>query len=313
MQLVAFAGLFCAQLFAQNPSSWVFAGLDGRLKYRTDGKGNKILDFSYCGYEGGGVALPSVPVAQRISPISGDNTTHIQAAIDAVAGLAPNANGIRGALLLEPGVYDVSGTLNLSVSGVILEGSGSGSGGTILNMNGSPHLLFSVGGSGSWTTTGATTNMTDSYVPSGAKSFHVSDSSGFAVGDTILINRPVTPAWIHSMGMDTLTRNGAPQTWIPAGTIIETDRAITAISGDQITLDVPVADDFDSTLLQGSLTQYTFPARVSQIGIEHLQVVAPAVNVDISMPQFTGIAMNAVIDSWMRDVAFQDTQNPSTR
>ena len=310
--LAALAGSLCSQLSAQNPSSWVFAGSDGRLNYRTDSKGNKILDYSYAGYQGGGVALPSVTVAQRISPIGGDNTAHIQAAIDTVAGLAPNANGIRGAVLLEPGIYDVAGTLNLNVSGVILEGSGSGSGGTILNMNGSPHLLFSFGGSGSWITTGATVNITDSYVPSGANSFHISDASGFAVGETILINRPATAAWIHFMGMDTLTRNGVPQTWIPAGTIIETDRIITAISGKQITLDVPVADDFDSSLLQGSITQYTFPTRVSQIGIEHLQVVAPALNVDISMPQFTGIAMNAVIDSWMRDVAFQDTQNTVT-
>src|SRR6516162_68627 len=181
--LAALAGSLCFQLSAQNPSSWVFAGSDGRLNYRTDSKGNKILDYSYAGYQGGGVALPSVTVAQRISPIGGDNTAHIQAAIDTVAGLAPNANGIRGAVLLEPGIYDVAGTLNLNVSGVILEGSGSGSGGTILNMNGSPHLLFSFGGSGSWITTGATVNITDSYVPSGANSFHISDASGFAVGE----------------------------------------------------------------------------------------------------------------------------------
>src|SRR5262249_16834797 len=152
--------------------------------------------------------------------------------------------------LLAPGIYDVSGTLKLSVSGVILQGSGSGSGGTTLNMNGSPHLLFSFGGSGSWTITGSAVNVTDSYVPSGASSFNVNDASSFAVGDTILINRPVTTAWIHFMGMDTLTRNGVPQTWIPAGTIIKTDRTITAISGNQIILDVPVADDFDATLLQ---------------------------------------------------------------
>jgi hypothetical protein len=308
-QHMACAALFCAQVYAQNPSSWVFVGSDGKLHYKTDANGNQILDFSSAGYQAGGVALPSVGVAQTVTPISGDNTAQIQAAINSVAALTPDANGIRGAVLLRPGTYDVSGTLNLNVGGVVVEGSGSGSGGTILNMTGAPHLMFSAGGSGSWSTTGPAVNMTDSYVPSGATSFDVSDASSFHVGNTILINRPVTTAWIHFMGMDTLMRNGAPQTWIPAGTIIETDRVITAINGNRITIDTPLADDFDSTLLQGSIVQYTFPTRVSQIGIEHLQVVAPAVNVVITSPQFTGITMSALIDSWMQDVAFQDTQN----
>src|SRR5579884_3898366 len=154
--------------------------------------------------------------------------------------------------------------------------------------------------------------MTDAYVPSGAISFHVSDASTFNVGDTILIHRPVTAAWIHFMGMDTLTRNGAPQTWIPVGSIIETDRTITAISGNQITIEAPLADNFDSTLLQGSVTRYTFAGRLSQIGLEHLRVTAPAVDVIISSPQFTGLAMNSAIDSWVSDISFQDTQNTVT-
>src|SRR5579872_4458978 len=172
MQLAAIASLLCAQLCAQNTSSWVFAGSDGKLHYRTDSNGNKILDYSFAGYKGGGVALPTVPVTETVSAISGDNTAHIQAAINAVAAMGPDANGFRGAVLLEPGTYNVSGTLNLAASGVVLRGSGSGSGGTVLNMTGSPHLLINAGGSGSWATTGATVNMTDAYVPSGATSFH---------------------------------------------------------------------------------------------------------------------------------------------
>src|SRR6516225_7074517 len=107
-------------LFAQATSSWVFAGPDGHLHYKTDSNGNRILDYSYAGYQGGGVALPTVPVAQTIGPVSGDNTAHIQAAIDAVSAGTPDANGFRGAVLLQAGTYAVSGTLHITTGGVVL-------------------------------------------------------------------------------------------------------------------------------------------------------------------------------------------------
>src|SRR5205823_15023188 len=158
-----------------------------------------------------------------------------------------------------------------------------------------------ISGSGSWQTIGASASMTDSYVPSGSTSFNVDDASIFSVGDTILIRRPVTEAWIRFMGMDTLVRNGQPQTWISAGSTITTDRTIAAISGNQITLDVPLTDSFDSQFLNppgGSLVKYTFPGRISQVGAENLTVIAHPVNVDITQPQFTGLSLSAAINVW---------------
>src|SRR6516164_6285492 len=52
----------------QVTSSWVFVGSDGQLHYKTDSQGNRIMDFSWAGYKGGGVPLPSVPVQQTLSP-----------------------------------------------------------------------------------------------------------------------------------------------------------------------------------------------------------------------------------------------------
>ena len=299
-------------LSAQATSTWVFMGSDGHLHYKTDANGNRILDYSYAGYKGGGVALPVVPVAQTIGPVSGDNTSHIQAAIDAVAGRTPDANGFRGAVVLQAGTYAVSGTLHITTGGVVLRGSGSGSGGTNLNMTGSPHLLLSISGSGSATTTGSTASITDSFVPSGALSFNVNSTSGFSVGDTILVQRPVTQPWVHFMGMDTLTRNGAPQTWISVGTLIKTDRTIAAISGNKITLDAPLTDSFDSSLLNppgGSIVHYTFAGRIAQVGVEHLSVTAPAQDVDISMPQYQALSMNSTINGWLQDIVVHDTDN----
>jgi hypothetical protein len=137
-------------------------------------------------------------------------------------------------------------------------------------------------------------------------------SSTFDVGDTILVRRPVTAEWIHLMGMDTLVRNGQPQTWISAGSTISTDRVIAAIDGSRITLDVPLTDSFDSTYLNppgGSVVKYTFAGRISDVGAEDFTVIAHPVNADISEPQYTGLSVSAVIDGWVRNVVFQDTQN----
>ncbi len=307
--------LAASVLSAQSASTWVFFGSDGLLHYKTDSQGNRIMDFSFAGYKGGGVALPVIPVAASASPVSGDNTSNIQAAIDSVSQLSPDANGFRGAVLLAAGRYDVSGTLNVTAGGVVLRGSGSGANGTILNMTGSAHLLLSIKGSGTWQTVGPSAVMTDSFIPSGVMSFHVDNASSFSVGDSVLILRPVTQNWVHFMNMDTLVRNGQPQTWIKIGTSIRTDRVIAGISGNQITLDAPLTDSFDGTLLNppaGSMVKYTFPGRISQVGVEHLGVIAPAQDLDISNPQFQAMTMDTVINGWVRDVAIQDTDNSVT-
>jgi hypothetical protein len=81
--------------------------------------------------------------------------------------------------------------------------------------------------------------ITSGYVPSGASSFTVSSAAGFAVGNTVIVERPVTADWVHFMDMDTLVRDGQPQTWLGTSTRIRSDRVIKAISGNQVTLDVP--------------------------------------------------------------------------
>jgi hypothetical protein len=155
--------------------------------------------------------------------------------------------------------------------------------------------------------------MTDPYVPSGAMSFHVDNASAFAVGDTVLIHRPVTTAWLALMGMDKLKNSsGQPQTWLGAGSTIDTDRTIAAISGNTITLDAPLTDSFDAKYLSppgGSVVKYTFAGRISQVGVEHLALVGPALDIPIAQPQYSGFSINNAIDVWVSDVVVQDTQN----
>jgi hypothetical protein len=284
-------------------STWVFYGSDGKLAYRTWGNGNKIMDFSHAGYMGGGVALPDVAVVRTLNPSGGDDSAALQGAIDAVAAL-PLQGGFRGALLLGAGTFHLSTQINITSSGVVVRGSGSGTGGTLIQSTAT--TLFSIMGSGSPSQSGSV-NMTDSYVPSGTTSFNVSSAAGFAPGNTVMVTRTVTSSWVHLLGMDTLVRDGAPQTWLAPGTKITTDRVVAAVSGNRITLDAPLTDSFDSVYLGtpvGTLAHYSWSGRISQVGLERLRIVCPA-----SASTYRSVTINNIIDSWVRDVAIQDGTN----
>ena len=62
---------------------------DDRITYLNDEQGNRILDFSYCGYKGSEQDIPSVRNAVFVPWTAGDNTSRIQRAIDYVASLVP--------------------------------------------------------------------------------------------------------------------------------------------------------------------------------------------------------------------------------
>jgi hypothetical protein len=241
------------------------------------------------------VKLPSVAAAQRLKPAPGDNTARIQAALD-------NATS---AVVLAPGVYEVAGTLSITRSGVVLRGER----GAIIRLTGKPHQFLEIRGTGTWHEDGPAAPILDAYVPSGATAFRVQGASAFHEGDRVLVLRPVTAEWIHFMGMDTLVRDGKPQTWIPAGTVIRTDRVIDSVEGDRITLDVPLSDALDCQFTSASLVHYSFPGRITEVGVEGLRIEAPFEDVPITEPQYTALRMDAVEDSWARDLDIQETQN----
>jgi len=307
--LLALSCLSGGALFAQPASAWVYFGSDGLLHYTTDSRGNRIMDFSSSGYMGGGVALPDqvAPVQQVLDPSGGDDTAAIQTAIDAVSAL-PMVDGFRGMVLLNAGQFNISRPLKISASGLVVSGSGSGDGGTVIALsdNAAGFHGFDISGTGSYVTSNSV-GITDLYVPAGTNTITVADASGFAVGDNVSISRPVTQDWVHFMGMDTLVRNGQPQIWIPVGHQITTDRTIAAIEGNTLILDVAVTDSFDSAYLGtpvGTVSKYTFPGRISQVAVEHLMILAPQ-----GTTVYDAITMDNIIDSWILDVVGQETMN----
>lgn len=273
--------LFCAKTQAAPRITWIDFR-DGHLIYGSDEKGNRIPDFSSAGYEGGGVPIPSVPVAATLDPVSsGDDTPRIQLAIDDLARRPLAQNGFRGALLLRAGAYRIASTIDLDASGIILRGEGTGANATILIAEGQPRTLIRVTGDGSWQPAGVRHNILDAYVPVGANSLTIDDHDDLKPGDRVIVEWAMDANFIHSIGMDRIPPRPDGQAivqWQP-GMGLKFDRRIVAVdhtaNGERITLDAPL-----TTVMQSGenpvVWRYTFPGRIDHVGIENLRTQAAA-------------------------------------
>jgi hypothetical protein len=100
--------------------------------------------------------------------------------------------------------------------------------------------------------------------------------------------------------MDTLVRDGAPQTWIAPGTVHQWDRHVAAVAGNRVTLDAPISDSIDAKYVTGaSLAKYTYPGRITQVGLEDIELDSPARS---ATTQLSLVRVDGVIDGWIRNV-----------
>lgn len=307
----AAAALSLAITLASTAHAWISAKVqidaNGRLSYPADASGNRIPDYSYAGYKGGGVALPAnIPVRVTVNPISGDDTANIQAAIDQVGNLPLQSDGYRGTVLLSAGVYEVAGTLRLNKSGVVLAGVGdddSSTSNTILRRSGTSTADVITAGGGAndqfkSEIAGTRREITTPRVTVGSRTFTVNDASPFAVGDNIVILHPSTAAWITAMNNGGVTDTNV---WQPGDIDIRYHRYITAISGNTITIDAPVFNHLDRSLSISYVYKYDRTGVLTNIGIEDLQIDIVTAGSTSETHCEDAVQFIEAEDSWIRD------------
>ncbi|MDE3099589.1 MAG: RICIN domain-containing protein [Verrucomicrobiota bacterium] len=296
---IAASFLFAISNSAFAQATWVHLDSNNNLVYHVDSMGNRIPDFSYAGYGEGGVPLPSnVAVQQTLSPSGGDDTANIQNAIIAVEALSPDGNGIRGAVLLNPGTFQLGGTLAITNGGVVLEGSGTNQ--TTLLFTGNSRLCISVSGSGGRSEVGATVHITDNYVPLNATSFDVDNPGEFAVGDSIVVNRAVTQPWIDAIGMTNY--------WKPNGGI-SFERTVTAINGNRISIDIPLCNPIEMQYVTGAVYRYTFTGRISQVGLRNFQISSSFDDIAAHIGAGRAIQFDKCQNCWASDLILNHFYN----
>jgi len=296
-------------ILAQYEPSILYYNNSNQLVYVSDEDGNHIPDFSYVGYKNGEEPLPNVEVVLEISPISGDNTAHIQAAIDQVEALALNENGHRGALLLLPGEYPVSGELIVNNSGVVIRGSGDGENPTlntiIRGVGNIPdeRTLIRIGtnnksGFGGQVA-GTRQDIISPYIPTGSRTFEVADASVYTIGDNIIIKHPSTTEWLATVDNG---GTGSDAPWNPGEINLVFNRHITNIEGNKIQVATPIYDKLDRSLSQSYVYTYNGNSQLKECGIENLRIFIESSGVTGRDHVKTAINMIGVDNSWIKGV-----------
>ncbi len=300
---ILFAGV-SAGLVARETPPPVKTDASGALVYETDAAGNRVPDFSHAGYGGGGVPLPEVPARVLVSPAEGDDGARIQAAIDQVAKFAPDAIGLRGAVLLAPGRYEIAGQLKITGAGIVLRGSGAGEDGTVLVATGAGRrALIEVAGRDLRQLSGEARPVGDEIVPVGAASLHLADTAGLTPGMSVTIERPSPAEWIKFMGMDDSPGRQGYQ-WKPGTLDVGWDRVITAVQDGAVTLDAPLSLALEKRFGGATLRPYVQEGYLAHCGVERLRCVS---DYDANNPldeqhAWNAIDLHAVRDAWVADV-----------
>ncbi len=297
---------FCIGLI-QTPKAQTFdlQVKNGKINYIQDNKGNRILDFSYCGYKSSEQKIPDPANVIFVPHMEGDASTEIQRAIDYVSVLKPDNNGFRGAVLLDKGVYTLNRELWIKTSGVVLRGSDKDE--TVLLKKGvDRNAMLHIEGVNDKINS-KPVNVTSDYVPVNSHVLELSSVSGLKVGDKINIVRPCTKEWIESIGCDIFGGGISALGWKPGDMDVTWDRTITAIDGKKITIDVPLTVAIDEKFGGATVSSYQWNGRISESGIEHLTLIS---DYDKNYPKdedhcWTGISIDNATDCWVRQVNFK--------
>jgi hypothetical protein len=331
---MAIAQCLVPQLRAQDLSlsvSRVYPGGGGRLVYVPDEQGNLIHDASHAGFGGGGVALPQVPVVETVWPVAGDNSEHLQAAIDRVSARPLDGAGWRGALLLRAGYYPLATPLRIRASGIVLRGEGMGDTGTVLigtraaatagagrggrGGRGPGTLVVVAGEGGPVPDEAGRQAIADDYVAVGSRRLRLDSARGFRPGDTLIVRRSGNQEWIDAVGM------GAGSTaspWRPFD--VDWDRVVVDVQDNTIEIDAPLTCAIERRWGGGAVMPYTDPARIDQVGIENLRGISefdPAVRTtqygNMDRPDYAAEEYYADENHYRDFISFDNVKNAWVR
>jgi hypothetical protein len=287
----------------------LFAAGAASLSFAAQPQGNPTdIDFSFAGFQAGGRPLPAIAAVIAVRPSGKDDTLLLQSALDHVASLPVGANGFRGAVLLRPGRFHVSGQVRLHASGVVLRGSGNAPNGTVIVAEGiGRRTLIQVGGD-SEPAVGEPIHINDAKVNAGARRITLASVAGLQVGSRVVVRRASTAAWIKSHAMSGLPGNFADARidWKPGSHDLVWDRTITSIDvgARQVDLDAPITFELAPSAGPGSLELVHGNASLQNIGVESLRLESafdPA-NLKDEEHSWIAITLDHVEDAWVRNI-----------
>ncbi len=287
-------------------SSLVSMGSNGNLIYTPDNKGNVVPDFSAVGYLNGESPIPTIGVVLTVNPVAGDNLANVQNAINQVAAMPVDASGYRGTILFTAGTYNLSDTVTISASGIVLRGAGfNGTGTNFIATKTAQHTLFNFVGSSSTSYNSSNSTrkaITDPYVAIGKKQITVASGHTFARGDKVFVHRIPNDAWIILLGMNLLSNiDPLAVNWTASAYDMDSERKIENINGNVITLDAPIMDIIDPVYSTGELVKFT-DNRIKNCGIENMRISSTYTSSTDENHGWEAVAFDKIYNSWAKNL-----------
>jgi len=262
-------------------------------------KDEVFIDYSYCGYKASEDSIPVVPSVLLVPCSVGDQTEHLQNAIQKVASL-PLKNGFRGAIQLEEGTYTLSGRLRIQTDGIVLRGAGAAK--TRLVLQGTNRQpAFCIEGRES-------TFKADTIWVAG-KDFHALND-----GMEYVIVHPSTKQWIKDLGCDIYGGGISALGWKPG----DVDVSFRRSKQQNLRIDASTEGSNTNNGLSAPIPMYwgmdsvyvmtvANNGRIQHIGIENLTIQAEVKGNNPKDEQhlWTGISIEHAEDCWVRCVNFE--------
>ncbi len=278
---------------------------DGKLLYTKDNRGNRIPDFSFCGYRSSEQLIPALPNVIFVPKQDGDASDIIQCAINYVATLKPDASGFRGAVLLDKGVFHLYKSIWIRTAGIVLRGSDKNETKLIKHGYDRGALIYIEGVNNQILKDSF--QLTADYVPVNQQEIEVANVSGLKAGDRLKIIRPSTKEWIASIGCDIFGGGESALGWKPGDSNISWDRTITEVDGKRIKFDAPLTTAIDSRFGSAKIYRYEWNERISESAVENMTLES---DYNRQYPKdedhcWTGISIENAENCWVRQVNFR--------
>ena len=307
-RILIMTGLLALALSAKAQEADPLSVKDSTITISPYANGDRIPDYSFCGYMAGDEELPDlladpgIPVIRLTAP-TGDATEMIQRALDFAGGMTARPGGFKAVVLLTDGVYNIEGSLRISSSGVVLRGQGRN---TILKGCGiSREPVINIGGKGT-EYLGTQHQIACGYLPVNSVRIPLGEGHGLKAGQTVRITRPSTEEWIKSIGADKIGLHADYNVpaWKAGDFDLHFHRTVVSADADGITVDVPLPQAFDEQWGGGLVQNCIRPDIIRDFAVENLSIES---EFEAGRPKdedhrWIAISIDNACDGWVRRV-----------
>ena len=264
------------------------------------------MDYSYCGYHRSEQPIPAVKAVTYVTPSGQDDAARIQAAIDWVSQQkSDKQTGFRGAVLLGEGTFTISEPLRIRTSGIVLRGSGRDK--TILRKTGYDRgAAIYIEGTRDII---IRDTLSISDVQPGSLTISIANSQKLTAKSRITICRPSTQEWIDYLGCASFGggKRMGYWAWHPGEIDLRWNRQITAVKGNQVTLNAPITCSIEQRWGGAKAMVYEDKGKISECGVENLSLES---DYDHARPLdedhcWDGVYVAEAENCWVRMVNFQ--------